>query len=297
MLFPFKRNRMLSKYNQIYLFKNMNKIKFQVIFSMLLFMLSSTVMAQSPREILDQMIEQYTYSISDVETMMMITRMEGFMETEPDTTYYRKVMTDDFPTMQAVNSDSLTPAASYYNLQENYDELVENSTYEGTETVNGRETHVLFIEDVTALYDDMVTTPEGQQQEQAEPQSGRMYIDAEDYIPLRMNFDINYEGEYTGSADMVMSDVRNVDGMLIPFLMEMKIEGMSDSMSAEDMADARESMKQFEEQMENASGLQKRIMESTLKPQMEKLRKILEEGAMTMKTIVLDVQTNVTIPE
>lgn len=244
------------------------------------------------------MIEQYTNSIEDVETMMMITRMEGFVETDPDTTYYRKVETDGFPTMQVVNSGSNTPATNYYNFQENYDALVANSTYEGTETVNGRRAHVLFIEDVTALYDDMVTTPEAQQQQQqAEPQSGRMYIDAEDYIPIRMNFDINYDGEYTGSADMVMSDIRNIDGMLIPFMMEMRIEGISGSMSAEDMAEAQQSMKDLEEQMENASGLQKRILERAVKPQMERLQKMLAEGAMTMTTIIEDVQTNITIPE
>ncbi len=160
-----------------------------------------------------------------------------------------------------------------------------------------REAHVLFIEDVTALYDDVVTTPEGQQQEQAEPQSGRMYIDTNDYIPIRMSFDINYDGEYTGTADLIMSDIRNVNGMLIPFQMEMKIEGISGSMSAEDMAEAQESMKELETQMENASGLQKRIMERAVKPQMERLQKILEDGAMTMTTSIEDVQTNVTIPE
>ncbi len=276
---------------------NMNKIKFQLVLVILLFICSSSLFAQSPQEIFDQMIEQYTNSIEDVETMMMITRMEGFMETEPDTTYYRKVMNDGFPNMQVVNSGSSTPSTNYYNFQENYDALIENSTYEGTETVNGREAHVLFIEDVTALYDDVVTTPEGQQQQQAEPQTGRMYIDTEDYIPVRMSFDINYEGEYTGTADMVMSDIRNVDGMLIPFMMEMKIDGISSSMSPEDMAEAKQSMKDLEEQMENASGLQKRILERAVKPQMERLQKILEEGAMTMRTIVEDVQTNVTIPE
>lgn len=277
----------------------MNKIKFQIVLASFLFICSHSVFAQSPQEILNQMIEQYRNSIDDVETTMMVTRMEGFMETDPDTTYYRKVITDGFPNMQVVNSGSQSPASNYYNIQENYDALVENATYEGTETVNGRETHVLFIEDVTTLYDDMVTSPEGQQQQQqqAEPQNGRMYIDAEDYIPLRMNFDIRYEGEYTGSADMVMSDIRNVDGMLIPFQMEMEIQGISGSMSAEDMAEAKKNMDQLEEQMENASGMQKRILERAVKPQLERLRKILEEGSMTMRTIVLDVQTNVTLPE
>lgn len=276
----------------------MKTIKFQFILAIFLLVCSSSLFAQSAQDILDDMIEQYTNSIEDIETMMMVTRMEGFLETEPDTTYYRKVETDGFPTLEAVSSGSNTPASNYYNFHESYDALVENATYEGTETVNGREAHVLFIEDVRALYDDMVTNPQAQQQqEQAEPQSGRMYIDAEDYIPVRMNFDISYDGEYTGSADMLMSDIRNIDGMLIPFMMEMKIEGISGSMSAEDMAEAQQSMKDLEEQMENASGLQKRILERAVKPQMERLQKMLEEGAMTMRTIIEDVQTNVTIPE
>ncbi|MDX1642140.1 MAG: hypothetical protein R3220_10610, partial [Balneolaceae bacterium] len=183
----------------------MNKIKFHVLLLTVLFVCSSSVFAQSSKEILDEMIEQYTNSLDGIETMMMITHMEGFMETDSDTTYYRKVVTDGFPNMQVVHSGSETPASNYYNIQENYDALVENSTYEGTEMVNGREAHVLFIEDVNTLYDDMVTSPEGQeQQQQAEPQSGRMYIDVDDYIPLRMSFDINYDGEYTGTADMIM---------------------------------------------------------------------------------------------
>jgi len=275
----------------------MGKIKFQIIIAVLFFTGSSSLFAQSSQEILDNMIEQYTNSIEDVETLMMVTRIEGFIETEPDTTYYRKVMQDGFPTLQTVNSGSESPASNYYNVQENYDAIVENSTYEGTEEVNGRQAHVLFIEDVRALYNEMVTTPEGQQQQQAEPQSGRMYIDAEDYIPIRMSFEINYEGEYTGSADMMMSDIRDVDGMLIPFKMEMKIAGISGSMSAEEMAETEQNMRDLEEQMKNASGLQKRIMERAVKPQLERLQKILEEGAMTMTTIIEDVQTNITIPE
>lgn len=276
----------------------MKKIKFYSILLSLFFIGMHSLYAQSPRDILDEMIEQYTNSIEDIETMMMISRMEGFMETEPDTTYYRKVETDGFPTLQVVSSGSGTPATGYYNIQENYDALVENATYEGTETVNGRETHVLFIEDVSTLYDEVVTTPEAQEQQaQAEPQSGRLYIDAEDYIPIRMSFDISYNEDYTGTADMVMSDIRNIDGMMIPFRMEMQIQGISDSMSAEDMAEAKKNMEELENQMENASGLQKRILERAVKPQLERLQKILEEGAMTMRTIIVDVQTNVDIPD
>jgi phage-related minor tail protein len=79
--------------------------------------------------------------------------------------------------------------------------------------------------------------------------------------------------------------------------MVMKFSGISDTMSAEEMAETRQQLEEFEQQLEDASGMQRRIMERVVKPQIERLSKILEEGGLTMRTYVLDVQTNIDIPE
>jgi outer membrane lipoprotein-sorting protein len=276
----------------------MKNIVSAIILPLFLLLFIPTAEAQSAQDIIDQMLEEYTSSISDVETMMMVTRMEGFLQSEePDTTYYRKVMRDGLPVLETVGTGTEIPTSGYYNIQDNYDALVENSEYEGTETVNGREAHVIFIRDVSALYDEVVTSGVEDETQQAQPQTGRMYIDAEDYIPVRMNFDIDYDGEYTGSADIQMMDIREVDGMKVPFEMVMKFSGISDTMSAEEMAETRQQLEEFEQQLEDASGMQRRIMERVVKPQIERLSKILEEGGLTMRTYVLDVQTNIDIPE
>ena len=276
----------------------MKKLISATFLPLLLGMLVPAAEAQSAQDIFDRMIEEYQNSLSGVATMMMVTRMEGFLQSdEPDTTYYRKVMREGYPVMETTGYGSGTPASGYYNIQDNYDALLENSNYQGTETVNGREAHVIFIRDVSALYEDVVSSGVENETQQAQPQTGRMYIDAEDYIPIRMNFDIDYNGEYTGSADIQMMDIREVDGMMVPFEMVMKFDGISETMSAEEIAETRKQLEEFEKQMEEASGFQKRMMENVLKPQIERLQKILEEGGLTMKTYVLDVQTNVEIPE
>jgi hypothetical protein len=262
---------------------------------LLLALISSAVNAQSPEEILNQMISQYSNSLDGIETMMTISTMEGFMATDtPDTTYYRKVTLEDgTQVLEDVNGD--TPSANYWNLKENFDTVAENATYEGTENINGREAHVIFIEDVSALYGQ--TMGDVESGTQGEPQSGRFYVDVNDYVPLRMSFDVEYDGEYSGSVDVNMNDYRSVDGIQMAFLTEISMAGISDQFSAEELAEAREGMRELREQLENSSGMQKRIMERAIAPQLERMEKILEEGSMNMTVTILEAQTNVSIPE
>ena len=243
------------------------------------------------------MISQYSNSLDGIETMMTVSTMDGFMATDvPDTTYYKKVTLEDgTQVFEDVSSGGDTPGADYWNFKENFDAISENSTYEGTETIDGNEAHVIFIEDVSALYGE--TMGEMENGGQGEPQSGRFYIDADDYVPLRMSFDVQFEGEYSGTVDVNMRDYRSVDGIQMAFLTEIAMEGISDQFSAEDLAEAREGMRELREQLENASGMQKRIMERAVKPQLERMEKILEEGSMTMSITIVEAQTNVSIPE
>ena len=275
----------------------MRKIYSTVIITAAICLSATFVHAQSAADILDRMIEEYSNSISGIETMMMVTRMEGFLETdEPDTSYYRKVtMEDGTDTMQLVTSATDAPSADYYNFKRNYDAIVENASYEGTENIDGRNAHVLFIEDVSAFYQDAVGSVE--QQQDGEPQSGRLYIDANDNVLLRMSFDMNFEEEFSGSIDIDMKDYRVVDGINMPFLTEMRVQGISEQFSAEELAEARQGMQELKEQLENASGMQRRIMERAIMPQIERFEKMLEEDGMTMRTITLAVETNVAIPE
>lgn len=229
--------------------------------------------------------------------MMTISTMDGFMQTDtPDTTYYRKVTLEDGTNvLEDVSSGSDTPGADYWNFKENFDAISENSTYEGTESIDGKEAHVIFIEDVSTLYGQ--TMGEVESGEEGDPQSGRFYIDANDYVPLRMSFDVQFDGEYSGTVDVNMKDYQSVDGVQMAFLTEIAMEGVSDQFSAEDLAEAREGMRELREQLEDASGMQKRIMERAVKPQLERMEKILEEGSMTMSTTIIEAQTNVTIPD
>lgn len=275
----------------------MMKKRLLITLSLSILMLSAIgVKAQSPADILDRMIQEHASSISGIETMMVVTKLEGIIESDiPDTTYYRKVIMDDgTPSLQAVSSIHDTPNADYYNFKQNYDAIVENSVYEGTQRIDGRTAHVILIEDISSLYGAVVGEADPGE---SEAQSGRLFIDNSNYVLLKMQFDMQFDQEYSGSIDINMKDYRNVDGVYYPFLMEMEIDGISEQFSAEDLAEARAGLAELQQQIDNSSGMQRRIMERAIRPQIERFERMLEEGGMTMRMVTLAVETNVAIPE
>lgn len=252
--------------------------------------------AQNPSELLDRMIQEHANSISGIETMMVVTKLEGLIESDyPDTVYYRKITLEDgTPALQAVNSTHDTPSTDYYNFKRNYDSIVQNSAYDGTQNVDGRNAHVILIEDITSLYGDVVGEADPGD---GEVQRGRLYIDSEDFILLRMQFELQLDEQYQGVVDINLKDYRNVDGVNYPFLTEMAVDGISEQFSAEDLAEARAGLAELQEQIDNSTGMQRRIMESAIRPQIERFEKMLEEDGMSMRMITLAVETNVVIPE
>lgn len=252
--------------------------------------------AQSVADIMDQMLARHSDALDGIETMMTISQSEGFLQSDvPDTIYYKKSTLDDGTNiLEPVSTDAQSATAYYGNFTRGYDSMVENSTYEGIETIDGKRAHAIFIEDISALQESM--TPDMPQQQSGEAQSGWFYVDANELVPLKMTFDLNFEGDYEGSIDMSFRDYRSVNGVPMAYEVEMIIDGISESVSAEDMAEARNNIRQLREQMDGASGMQKRIMERVVTPQLERLEKILEDGNMNMKITILEAEANVAIP-
>ncbi len=278
----------------------MKKFTLSLISTVLFSLTAAACFAQSPADILNRMISEHSNSLSGIETMMVVTTMEGFIETdEPDTTYYRKVTMDNgMLSMQPVTSAGDVPSTTVNDFNTNFDTLVENATYEGTETVDGANTHVLLIEDISALYSGATTgLEESPVSQEGEAMRGRLYIDTNNYVLRKISFDMQFSEEYTGTYDINFKDYRNVNGMPYSFLSEMVVDGISDQFSAEDLAQARQGLQEARQQIDNSSGMQRRILERTLRGTIERLETMLEEGGMTMRLVTHTVETNVSIPE
>ena len=107
------------------------------------------------------------------------------------------------------------------------------------------------------------------------------------------------EGEITAdgktrpmTAVTVLSDYREVEGMLHPFQVHITATGLSAGMSEEDAEEARKGLEEMEKNLEGMDASQRAMVERMMGPQMEKLLKMLETGQFEITVITKEVRVN-----
>lgn len=268
-----------------------------VLFVLLLGGMTPTA-AQSVDAVVDAMKARYQQQLETVDTYVI--------ETNQYTSYYRKTTRNGEPAYETEmrwkgeGSGLFSGAGSMPSLQPSLsqlDTLAQVSSYEGTETIDGRRCHVLRIDDPAALSERPMPKSAAETARQGET---RLYIDAERYVPLRMESEVTVEQRGTPQTvrpRIFFSDYRTTDGLTLPWRMEMKMENLNASISPEEREQARQSLEEMEARMEQLSEEQRQMMEGMMKSQLEQLRTILDEGAINFMVEVQSVTVNAPLPD
>jgi len=169
-------------------------------------------------------------------------------------------------------------------------ELVEHARYAGREQVGGAAAHVLAIDDLSQVSLAQQSTPDDVE---FTPKTGRIYVDADMLIPRRMEFTGDAEtdtGPHQVTVTIDLQDIRNVEGLLIPYRTAMQITGLQAMIDPETQAQLRE----MEQQLASLPPEQREMMERMLGQQLEQLRQMAAGGgdAMSIDVTVSDVRVN-----
>lgn len=172
-----------------------------------------------------------------------------------------------------------------------FDKVIRAAESVTEERLNGRATYRLIIKDSELLqslgedeYDD-----DGMD---FEIEKATLWIDSDLLMPLKMVYE-QYEDGGGMTVEMELGDYRSYSGLPVAHSMTMKIEGMDQMMSDEDLAEARQAMREFEEQLESMPEAQRNMIREQMSGQMEQFEQMLESG-MASSTImeVVDVKVN-----
>lgn len=247
--------------------------------------------AQSAGEVIDRMLDAYEARTEGIDDYTLVQRFMGF-ETA---SYFVKEMEDGRPVFRlqgATAADMEMEEAGPGTLDEIYaigEEFKRNAEYVGRETVAGNDVHVL---DIT----DLESTSFGQsmaRDSQFRPVSGRIYLDAETYVPRRMAFDgelTNPEGTHQVTSTMDLEDYRDHQGMLIAHRTVMTIEGLGAAIDEE----SRAQFEQMEEELANMPPEQRQMVEAMMSEQLEQFRAMMEgdDQPMVVEVEVQEVRVN-----
>jgi outer membrane lipoprotein-sorting protein len=243
-------------------------------------LLAPAAFAQSTaREVVDEMRDAYAEMLDGVDDYTVVSDLY--------TMYYQRVPGGgplafrSSVEMEGLGNLGTSKMGTAAFDQDQLDRIAANATYEGTADVEGRRAHVLYFPDISVLSEEP-TDEQG---------SGRMYVDAEMMMPVKMDMEVENDGRMMRVV-IHMKDYREVDGMTYPFLMVMEMPNMADQMSAED----RQQFEQMEREMANMPAEQREMMERMMGDQLAKLKEAMAGGSFTQEIAVTELRVNAGVP-
>jgi hypothetical protein len=266
--------------------------------------------AQSAEEVLQNVYETYMDSIEDVDNFTVVMAMEGDMKIfDTMTSYHAKVEQDGdvgFETQTQTEgglsdmAGSTTPQQSQSNpmamMRAFYEQFADEAVYEGTDTVDGEDVHVLYVEDASALYQDMMEDDEAADAMKA--RDLRLYVDTDQHVLRKMSMTMEMgEGEQAQEMESVtmMQDYREVGPMLYPFRMTTQMQNPMTPEQRAQMEEAQKQMAEMEKQMANLPKAARERMQKMMDQVSQ--QKGLNQDTIEMIMVVQDVQVNEGPPE
>ncbi|MDH3422197.1 MAG: hypothetical protein OEN00_04360 [Gemmatimonadota bacterium] len=258
-------------------------------------LVATGVTAQSVSDIVDEMYAAYERQAAGVDNYTLVQTVMGF----ESTSYFEKEMSNGRPVFRmrggsaqggnfnfGLGSDD-SGMGDVYSIGP---ELIEHGRYAGREEIDGSSVHVIAIDDLSQVSLGQQTTPDDME---FEPKTGRLYVDTEMMIPRRMEFvgdATTPDGVNEVTVSINLQDIRNVQGLLIPYSTLMEISGLQAMIDPEMQAQLRE----MEQQLDALPAEQRQMMERMLGAQLEQLRQMASGGgdAMSVQVTVNDVRVN-----
>lgn len=247
--------------------------------------------AQNGAEILNISLARWEARMQGVENYTMVARIAG-VET---TSYYEREMVDGRLTFQlrdvwATGVELPADAISEWEDPDPYAgfaEMADRARYEGTEIVDGHNTHVLAFDDLTGM-PGMDAAPG---QTDIDLRSGLIYIDADGYVIRRMVMEgvANHAGQpQEVTMEVLTEDYREVQGVDFPFRTVVRMTGFAPPGPAMDADEIESMIAMVEAQMAMLPPEDRGMMEAMV----EQSRRMLAGEPMEMTTEVVDLRVN-----
>ncbi len=246
-------------------------------------------------EILELVRQQYEQSIRNIDDYTVIT--------EDFTARYKKVFDNGRPyfvsqvetegfwgSISSMGMHTASPMDdSDFFTPEMFTVLKENARYLGTETVDGLNAHVI-------LFDEMRMIAEVHDDLEDPVDELRLYFDDEHWVLRQMTFTAHETLDdgtvQTIEPRLLMTDYRNIEGMMIPFKTIINIGGFSDYMSDAEREEAVQALAEMERELAQMPDEQREMIEQMMSGQLDQLRQMLEDDTIEFIHEIKEVKVN-----
>jgi len=271
-------------------------IKNSLVLSILTLSLTAAAAVAQPSadRIAQEMINKYEESLSQIETLSMTIQVnEGGLIPDMTTRYVKKTNENGTPYLDLENGDAME--MDFSALAGSVDQMVDlirGAESITEEKVNGMDTYKIYVND-SELLKSLDQSEMEMEDMEIVFDAATIWIEISTMNVRKIFMEQTVDGDKNMSMEMSLDDYQVFSGYPVPMSMTMKIGGMSSQFSAEEIAEAREAMREMEKQLSQMPEAQRQAIERQIKPQMEQFEQMLESGeGMTMNIAVTDVKVN-----
>lgn len=270
------------------------KINLILLLLVLSFNTGAAIAQPSAEQIAGEMTTKYEESLSQIETLSMTIEVnEGGLIPEMTTRYVKKTNENGTPYLDLENGDDMEMdfSAMAGSVDQMVD-LIRGAESITEESIAGIDTYKIYVND-----SELLKSLDQSEMEMEEMEivfdAATIWIEISTMNVRKIFMEQTVDGDKNMSMDMSLDDYQVFSGYPVPMSMTMKIGGMSSQFSEEEIAEAREAMREMEKQLSQMPEAQRDAIERQIKPQMEQFERMLETGeGMTMNITVTDVKVN-----
>lgn len=272
---------------------------FLILFAQIL-ITGSSFAQPAPSELADRIDELTMERIQEIDRLQYTNRFTaGILEGQESVSVFEKVERNGRYVLEPVEAggDFETSEVAGF-TQDVYSETIRNAGSIEHDTYNGTSVCKVLVDDQDYL--NQLNTPDGLVDDEidgyeteAAPESLTFWIDRDDLLVLFASYVfIGPEGDDI-VMNVTLSDYEIYSGLPVPTVTNFEIEGFEQLFTEEDMAEARQAMREMEAQLEQMPEAQRRMIEEQFRPQIEQFEAILEGGDIGHTRIeVSDVVVN-----
>lgn len=272
----------------------MYNLKILIPLTMVLFLIGSVsaICQPSPNQLADQMFEINQQRLSNIQNLAITMKMDLAGFENETTTHYVKTESDGSAIL-VLDDGSDEPDSELFEgvYDGSVEEIIRSGESVSNDRLAGKNVFKVIINDRELLNRLSENEFDGHDAD-FEIERAILWIDPNELLPLKMTYDQFADGSGV-TVEITMEDYRSYSGLPVAHHMTMTMEGIDNMFSDEEIAEARDAMRQLEEQLASMSSAQREMIESQMSGQIERFEKMIESGSGGSTLMeVLDVRVN-----
>jgi len=271
-------------------------VPIKLLTASLIFSLTAVSVFSQPsaERLAEEMVSKNAEWLSQIERLSMTMQLnEGGMIPDMTTMYVKRVDEYGNPYLDLENDETME--MDFTAMAGSVDQIVKlihGAESISEERLNGVNTYKVFVND-RELLESLDQNEMEMEDMEIVFDTATFWIESGTMYVRKVFMEQTVDGDQNMSMEMNLDDYQVFSGYPVPMKMTMKIGGMASQFSEEEIAEARQAMRQMEEQLSQMPKAQRQAIERQIKPQMEQFERMLEsDEGMTMNITITDVKVN-----